>query len=228
MDIVETLTDRLRILMKEYRVKAAPLARAANLNESAVRDILRGRSRNPGIVTLKKIASVLNLRPSALFEAGQGWPVIGHIGPDGVIAKIDPQEDEKEFVENPFFAYREEEYAAVQDRSGSVAPLAYEGDYLIFQAKYEGVSDRDIGRPCICRTEDGRDLVRILRLGDKPNCYHLTPLNIYAAPEMNVPLQHAARVALALPAEFAPKLPTPTHGTPSTALHEDQTPYRGG
>lgn len=212
--------------MREHRVKAAPLARAAKLNESAVRDILRGRSRNPGIVTLSKIASVLKLRPSVLFEAGQSWPVIGHVGPDGVISKIDDGDTELEAVENPFFAFREEEYAAVQDRSGSVAPLAYEGDYLIFSARHEGVSERDIGRPCICRTEDGRDLVRILRLGDKPNCYHLTPLNMYAAPEMNVPLQHAARVILSLPADFAPKLPKPTHSAPAT-LQEDQTPYRG-
>lgn len=226
MDIVDTLTDRLKILMKEYRVKAAPLARAAKLNESAVRDILRGRSKNPGIVTLKKIASVLNLRPSALFEAGQAWPVVGAIGPDGVIHAVEEHDIRPDYVENPFFAYRREDYAALVDRSGSVAPLAYEGDYLIFRRQNGPVQDADLGKPCVCELEDGRTLVRVPRLGDQSQCYHLTPLNLYGAPEMNVPLISAARVALALPAAFVPNLPQPTHEPGSTSLHEEQAGYR--
>ncbi|MEM9726337.1 MAG: helix-turn-helix transcriptional regulator [Pseudomonadota bacterium] len=224
-DIVDTLTERLKILMKEYRVKAAPLARAAELNESAVRDILRGRSKNPGIVTLKKIASVLNLRPSALFEAGQGWPVVGTIGPDGVISATEDESVLPTHVENPFFAYRQEDYAALVDRSGSVAPLAFEGDYLIFKPDQDALDEADIGKPCVCELEDGRTLIRVPRLGDKANCYHLTPLNLYGAPEMNVPVQRASRIALALPAAFVPNLKRPTHGAPSGALHEDKATY---
>ncbi|MEL6977713.1 MAG: helix-turn-helix transcriptional regulator [Pseudomonadota bacterium] len=226
MDIVDTLTDRLRVLMKEHRVKAAPLARAAELNESAVRDILRGRSRNPGIVTLKKIASVLNLRPSALFEAGQGWPIVGVVGAEGVITTT-ADEARAEYVENPFFAYRSEAYAALVDRSGSVAPIAFEGDFLIYQPRDSGVSDQDLGKPCVCALEDGRRLIRVPRLGDQPSRHHLTPLNYYGAPEMNVPLVSAARIALALPAEFAPKLPEPTHHPTSTMIHKDQAAYEG-
>lgn len=226
MDIVDTLTDRLKILMKEHRVKAAPLARAAQLNESAVRDILRGRSKNPGIVTLKKIASVLNLRPSALFEAGQAWPVVGAIGPDGVITAVDEDEVRPDFVENPFFAYRHEEFAALVDRSGSVAPLAFEGDYLIFKPLNGPINEADLGKPCVCELEDGRTLIRVPRLGEKANCHHLTPLNLYGAPEMNVPLSRASRVALALPAQFVPNLPRPTHEPNERTLHEDKAGYR--
>lgn len=225
MDIVDTLTDRLKVLMREHRVKAAPLARAAQLNESAVRDILRGRSKNPGIVTLKKIASVLNLRPSALFEAGQGWPVVGEIGADGVITSVSSDEVRPSEVENPFFAYRQDEFAALVDRSGSVAPLAYEGDYLIFRPLDGPIKEVDLGKPCVCELEDDRTLIRVPRLGDKSNCYHLTPLNLYGAPEMNVPLRRASRVSLALPAEFVPNLPNPTHEG-SSALHEKQKGYR--
>ena len=226
MDIVDTLTDRLRVLMKEHRVKAAPLARAAHLNESAVRDILRGRSKNPGIVTLKKIASVLNLRPSALFEAGQAWPVVGAIGADGVISAVAAGEIRPEVVENPFFAYRQENYAALVDRSGSVAPLAYEGDYLIFKPLEGPIDDADLGKPCVCELEDGRTLIRVPRPGDKAGCYHLTPLNLYGAPEMNVPLVRASRVALALPASFVPNLPDATHQPEKNTVHEAPAGYR--
>ena len=226
MDIVDTLTDRLKVLMKEHRVKAAPLARAAHLNESAVRDILRGRSKNPGIVTLKKIASVLNLRPSALFEAGQGWPVVGAIGADGVISPLDPQDIRPVAVENPFFAYRQEDYVALVDRSGSVAPLAYEGDYLIFRPLEGSVDDSALGKPCVCELEDGRTLIRVPRPGDKARCYHLTPINLYGAPEMNVPLERASRIVLALPAAFVPNLPDATHPNDSNTLHEAPAGYR--
>ena len=226
VDIVDTLTDRLKVLMKEHRVKAAPLARAAHLNESAVRDILRGRSKNPGIVTLKKIASVLNLRPSALFEAGQGWPVVGAIGADGVISAVSSGEVFPEMVENPFFAYRQEDYVALVDRSGSVAPLAYEGDYLIYRPLDSAIDESAFGKPCVCELDDGRTLIRVPRPGDKPNCFHLTPINLYGAPEMNVPLKRASRIALALPAAFVPNLPDPTHPSGSEALHEAPAKYR--
>ena len=47
-----------------WRMEAAgqnqkSLARAAQLNETAIRDILKGRSKNPRIDTLKAIATVL-------------------------------------------------------------------------------------------------------------------------------------------------------------------------
>ena len=64
------------------------------------------------------------------------------------------------------------------------------------------------------------------RPGDKAGGYHLTPLNLYGAPEMNVPLRHASRVALALPAAFVPNLPDPTHQPESNTLHEAPASYR--
>ncbi|MCI4665093.1 MAG: helix-turn-helix transcriptional regulator [Neomegalonema sp.] len=224
MDIVDTLTDRLRALMKEHRVKAAPLARAAKLNESAVRDILRGRSKNPGIVTLKKIASVLNLRPSALFEAGQAWKVIGLVVANGEISDADAAEEHDYAIENPFFAYRDEEFEAIAIQGESIAPLAFEGDFLIVSRRDFGVDENDVGRPCLCHLEDGRRLVRILRLGTEPNSYHLTPVSMFGAPEANVKLRSAARIALVLPQQMIPNLPEQTHEGGET-LHEEGAKY---
>ena len=224
-NILDVINDRLKILMKEHGVKAAPLARKAALNESAVRDILRGRSKNPGIVTLKKIASVLNLRPSALFEAGQAWPITGKIAANGEIQQVETDPDEDYSIENPFFSYRDADYEALKIEGESIAPLAFDGDFLIVTRPESGVDENDLGRPCVCELEDGRRMVRIIRMGDQPGAYHLTPVSMFGAPDMNVKLKSAVRIALVLPSEMIPDLPEQTHRG-SEALHEDAKPYK--
>ena len=228
MAIIDTLTDRLRIVMRDYNVKAAPLARRASLNESAVRDILRGRSKNPGIVTLAKIAGVLELRPSALFEAGETWPVVGDVSGDGEITDPVFAEDEADGVENPFFYYREQPLSALKVKGGAVAPLAFEGDYLAYMPRESGVSEDDLGRPCVCVLADGRKLVRIVRMSEEGGKYHLAPVNLYGSTETNVALTSASRVMLTLPKSLAPDLPRPTHPADPNVLHEEQTPIKRG
>ncbi len=225
MNIVDTLTDRLRALMKEHRVKAAPLARAANLNESAVRDILRGRSKNPGIVTLKKIASVLNLRPSALFEADQAWPVTGAISANGEITRSEGRDEIPYAIENPFFAYRDEEFEAIAVQGESIAPLAFDGDFLVVHKRESGVDEADLGRPCVCVLESGERLVRILRPGAETGAYILMPLSVFGSPETNVRLVAAARIAFVLPSQLVPDLPEPTHESTDT-LQEERAGYK--
>lgn len=221
MDIIATLTERIKTLMREHRVKAAPLARRAELNESAVRDILRGRSKNPGIVTLYKIASVLNLRPSALYEAAQFWPLVGSVTADGAIEETS---DGEGGVENPFFYYRQENFGCVLEKSGSIAPFAFDGDYLIFDRDQTELRDEDLGKPCLCWLDDGRVLVRAPRLADDHGKHHLAPVSMFGSQEMNKKLTRAARIVLTLPSDFAPDLPQPTHRV-STELQEPAATY---
>ena len=70
--------SRLRALMAERRIKPAPLARAAGLNESAVRDILRGRSQNPGLLTLTRIAGALKVTTAELTDPALSGS-LGHL-----------------------------------------------------------------------------------------------------------------------------------------------------
>lgn len=225
MHVVEVLTDRLKVLMKEHGVKAAPLARRAQLNESAVRDILRGRSKNPGIVTLTKIAGVLNLRPSALYEEDQSWPVLGAIEGDGQLRDLDDSDGQAGRVLNPFFAMRVERYGAVLVQGSGLAPLAFDGDYLIVERDAAGVQDIDLGRPCLCTLEDGRRVVRAIRRGDEPNRFHLFSVGPYGASEPNAAVQSAVRIALVLPPAFVPDLPEPTHKSDLSVMHEEGAAY---
>ena len=72
----DALMDTLRANLRRATARGNPsgwrassLALAAGLNESAVRDILRGRSQNPGIVTLHRLALALGVETSALYTA---------------------------------------------------------------------------------------------------------------------------------------------------------------
>lgn len=225
MHVVEVLTDRLKVLMKEHGVKAAPLARRAQLNESAVRDILRGRSKNPGIVTLTKIAGVLNLRPSALYEEDQSWQVLGVIEGDGQLREVTAGEVKPSRVLNPFFAMRAERYGAVLVQGSGLGPLAFDGDYLIVERDASGVEDADLGRPCLVTLEDGRKIVRALRRGDEPGKYHLFSVGPYGSSEPNATVVSAVRIALVLPPAFVPDLHEPTHASDPNVLHEDEEAY---
>ncbi len=224
-EIIDVLTDRLRVLMKEYGVKAAPLARRAQLNESAVRDILRGRSKNPGIVTLKKIASVLNLRPSALFEAPVGWPIAGVVESEGVVRDRTAADEVLEALPNPFFFNRVEELEALYNASSALEPMAFHGDFLVIEKHGQGVRESDLGRPCYCVLKDGRRIVRLPRMGDSPSKLHLAPIGLYGSPEMNVAVESTSRIILTLPSDFIPNLPTPTHDG-GTTLHEEGAGYK--
>lgn len=46
---------------------ASKLARAAGMNKTGIYDILSGKSRNPRLDTVEKIACALDVPPSALF-----------------------------------------------------------------------------------------------------------------------------------------------------------------
>ena len=207
--------------MREHSIKAAPLARAADLNESAVRDILRGRSKNPGIVTLQKIAGVLNLRPSALFEAGALWPIVGEVDISGVSDR--DESNSLDAVENPFFLSTPEQLSALRVLDDSLAPFAYKDDFLVFQA--DGAKDTTTSRPSVCSLKDGRTLVRLVRPGETEDDVTLMPLNPYAPAEAGVVLATQKPILFVLPQSLSSPTATPTHES-SASVHETQKSFR--
>ena len=64
-----SLIDRLNGLIAEKGTNAAELAKTAGLNPTGIRDILEGKSKNPKLDTLRKIATALNT--SVSFLAGE-------------------------------------------------------------------------------------------------------------------------------------------------------------
>jgi len=68
------LITELRSRMAAEGFNQKSLARAANLNETAVRDILKGRSQNPRIDTLEALARTLGCSVSELTGRGRATP----------------------------------------------------------------------------------------------------------------------------------------------------------
>ena len=64
------LADEIRRRMKAGGFNQKSLARAAGLNETAVRDILIGKSRHPRHDTIQKIASALDCTAAKLIGVG--------------------------------------------------------------------------------------------------------------------------------------------------------------
>ncbi|MCI4661639.1 MAG: helix-turn-helix transcriptional regulator [Neomegalonema sp.] len=226
MDIIERLNDRLKELMKEHGVKAAPLARRAQLNESAVRDILRGRSKNPGIVTLERIAGVLDLRPSDLYEIRDYLPIVGTIRSEDIVIRVSDPASAKESVESPLQRRFNRDWAAIRVETDSLRPLAQPGDFLIFDPHITGVPEDAVGKLCICTSANSSDQerARMVRLGDKPETYQLVPMNLSAAPDLNKRIKTASPIIFVQPAALANIKKEPTHAGTDT-LHETQKPF---
>lgn len=222
-EIVDVLTDRLRHLMQEHQVRAAPLARSADLNESAVRDILRGRSKNPGIVTLQKIASVLNLRPSALFEAGELWPIIGDVANAGDVL-LYGRDAPQQSIENPFFAVTPGRPTALKVVDDSLAPFGFTGDHIVVCSQSDDTPN-DPKRPSLCELKDGRRLIRFARPGAADGLHTILPVNPFATAEADVVIKTQSPVLMVLPSWFSATSSTPTHAS-SAALHEGKAAYK--
>ncbi|MCX7354740.1 MAG: helix-turn-helix domain-containing protein [Alphaproteobacteria bacterium] len=78
--MTDTLPRRLERLMKERGFNQKSLAEAARLNETAVRDILKGRSRRPLHTTIIALARTLACEPEELVG---GWRGTSSLGPPG-------------------------------------------------------------------------------------------------------------------------------------------------
>lgn len=78
-DLTEALVANLRSLMEARETNAHELAARANMNQTAVYDILSGKARSPKLETVKKLADALSVSVSALIEAPQAAGLRGDI-----------------------------------------------------------------------------------------------------------------------------------------------------
>jgi repressor LexA len=183
------------------------LSKAADLSESAVRDLLT-RTDNPGISTLRKVAEALEMPVDALTGAGLRVPVLGKVGAGGeVLFSIDPDAelnlaDECETVPRPpLVAGR---LMALEVVGSSMLPK-YEAGEVIYVAVPNGaghVPPEAIGSYCAIRTADGGTYLKVLSRGSSDRLFTLRSLN---APDMeDVEVIWASRVLFVMPKERPP------------------------
>lgn len=71
MGIYEYTKNRILQLCKERGITPNALSYAAGISQSTIKSILGGESKNPGIVTLKKICDGLDITLIEFFDTKQ-------------------------------------------------------------------------------------------------------------------------------------------------------------
>lgn len=68
MKVQEAMVMRIRELCKKRHLKISRLAYDAGMPESTLKNVMKGTSRNPGIVTIKKICDGLDISLNEFFN----------------------------------------------------------------------------------------------------------------------------------------------------------------
>ena len=71
MGIYEVTVSRIRELCKERGITPNGLSYISGVSQSTIKSILNGESKNPGIVTIKKICDGLNITVGEFFTTNE-------------------------------------------------------------------------------------------------------------------------------------------------------------
>ena len=71
MGIYQYTVNRIHQLCQERNITPNALSYAAGISQSTVKSILNGESKNPGIVTLKKICDGLDITMIEFFDTDE-------------------------------------------------------------------------------------------------------------------------------------------------------------
>lgn len=197
---IEEIRRLIEAEMKEKGFSRRSLSAAAELSQSAVRDLLT-RTDNPGIDTLRRIADALEMPIDRLTGTIAMVPVLGKVGAGGEVLFLgDP---DAETVENPIFPMVPRppltagRLMALEVVGSSMLPKYEDGEIIYVRRDHEGLMPEYLGRYCAVRTVDGGTFLKILAAGSEPDRYTLRSLN---APDMeNVELEWASPVLFVMP-----------------------------
>lgn len=200
MGNIQAIRAAIETAMTEKGFSRRSLSKAANLSESAVRDLLT-RTDNPGISTLRQVAEALEMPVDRLTGSAIMVPVLGNIGAGGVVlfegdpdAELYDQENLPMVPRPPLVSGRLMALAVV---GSSMLPKYEDGDIIYVRRDHDGIMPSYLNRYCAVRTADGGTYLKILSPGSQPGRYTLRSLN---APDMeNVEVEWAARVAFVMP-----------------------------
>ena len=197
---IDTIRDEIERAMQSKGFSRRSLSKAADLSESAVRDLLT-RTDNPGISTLRRIAEALEMPVDQLTGAGLRVPVLGKIGAGGqVIFITDTDVNDSEattgaFVPRPPLVTGR--LMALEVVGASMLPKYEDGDIIYVRRDHDGILPSYLDRYCAVRTSDGGTYLKILSIGSEVDRYTLRSLN--AADMVNQEVEWASPVLFVMP-----------------------------
>ncbi len=214
MDSGDKIAANLERIIAEKGTNNRAVAEAAGLGHTAVRDIITRKVRNPTFATLLKLSEVLGVDVARVvgIEGDQVKPVdlvavAGKVGAGAKVPLIDSfaKGDGLYHVECPP-QLSPHGIVAVEVEGDSMTPMYQPGHVLFYsRATHEGILDDDVGHPCVVEGEDGNAWVKLVKRGAEPGLFHLISLNPTAETMHDQRIKWAARVKLALPADFVVK-----------------------
>ncbi|ARS29055.1 S24 family peptidase [Sphingomonas sp. KC8] len=189
---MERIREAIRRAMSRKDIKAKPLARAAGLGETAVRDILDPTSADIKFSTLNKLADALECSLEDLMGVDE-VPLAGRIGAGGTIIFEDTRSDQT-VMRPPNIGGKLE---ALEVSGDSMLPKFSDGDVIYIQRLHDGVLPAYIGEYCAVRLVTGETYLKLLAKGSRPGRFTLRSLN--AADIEDVEVEWATPVVFILP-----------------------------
>lgn len=198
MPDIDLIREKIEREMKAKGFSRRSLSKAADLSESAVRDLLT-RTDNPGIGTLRRIARALEMPVDELTGAGLTVPVLGRIGAGGAVLFSEEvgEHDLPTVPRPPLVAGR---LMALEVVGSSMLPKYEAGDIIYVRRDHDGILECYLNRYCAVRTMDGGTFLKILTKGDSEGRYTLRSLN--AEDMTNVEVVWASPVLFVMPRQF--------------------------
>jgi SOS-response transcriptional repressor LexA len=190
INVVRAELDRL---MKKHKIKRKPLAKAAGLGETAIRDIYDDRRSDVRASTLVKLADYFSV-PIDVLAGREPVSLVGAIGAGGSI--IYEETNDADTVPRPPVGTGP--MVALRVQGESMLPKYESGDIIYIQRDpLIGVMPEYVGKYCAVRLTDGATFLKILAHGTEPGRYTLRSLN--AADMENVEVEWATPVRFVLP-----------------------------
>jgi repressor LexA len=191
---MEAFRARLQSLMDAKGIKRKPLAKAAGLGETSIRDIFDVGRNDVRVGTLVKLAGYFDVAVEDLLT-DPGIELAGQIGAGGEV--YFEADSEAPLVERPPGARGK--VMALEVVGSSMWPKYEEGDIVFVRRDVDGIPRGAIGKHCAVHTADGGTFLKVLTKGTVPGRYTLKSHN---APDMeNVEVVWAAPVKWSTPRE---------------------------
>lgn len=158
--------------MDRVAIKRKPLAKAAGLGETAIRDLFDPKRKFVRADTLIKLAEYFQ---STVDDLSGREPVyvLGNVGAGGAI--LFAENDEPQIVPRP--AFTPGKLMALRVVGDSMLPRYDDGDIVYVRRDHMGVLPEYVGDYCAVHTSDGGTFLKILSLGSEPGKYTLRSLS---------------------------------------------------
>jgi phage repressor protein C with HTH and peptisase S24 domain len=190
INVIRAELDRL---MKKHKIARKPLAKAAGLGETAIRDIFDDRRNDVRASTLVKLADYFSVTVDEL-AGREPVALVGKIGAGGSV--IYEEMNDPEIVPRPPLGTGP--MVALQVQGDSMLPKYESGDIIYIQRDpLVALMPEYLGKYCAVRLADGATFLKILSPGSEPGKYTLRSLN--AADMENVEVVWATPVRFVLP-----------------------------